>query len=323
LLASEILFESENRFEVKKLFDLDPDGNPRYAIYDKVNKNYPEVFSGPNSKANAVNAADTANKEHTANKEQKKQDKKQQKQEKKDKKKQKQKEKLKAKAKEFNTKWAKKGVRWTTLFTIATEGYDISKTVEHWAYLYYLNGCTDKVTDIKSPYANRPVAHDIVYLKDRIAKKISEVATTIASLCFGSLTGAVAGAATTKIVPAVTALAVGSAGTAVIALVVAALLGSIAIKTLQTLVTETELGDWIKSWIKENLWKDVYAAVGDCKISDIYPQTKLFNIFDNINENTKTSAETKLVTLAKKILASVPRNERLKIQNKIKELTSQ
>jgi len=316
LLASEILFESENRFEVKKLFDLDPDGNPRYAIYDKVNKNYPEVFSGPNGKANAVNAADTANKEHTANKEQKKQ-------EKKDKKKQKKQEKVKLKAKEFNTKWAKRGVLWTTLFTIAAEGYDITKTVEHWAYLYYLNGCTDKVTDIKSPYANRPVAHDIVYLKDRIAKKISEVATTIASLCFGSLTGAVAAAATTKIVGAVTALAVGSAGTAVIALVVAALVGGIAIKTLQTLVTETELGDYIKSWIKEHLWKDVWAAVGDCKISDIYPQTKVFNIFDNINENTKTSAETKLVTLAKKVLASVPRNERLKIQNKIKELTSQ
>lgn len=322
MLASEILFESENRFEVKKLFDLDPDGNPRYAIYDKVNKNYPEVFSGPDGKANAVNAADTANKKYDK-KQIKKQYKKQVKKQFQKEQKRKQKEEAKLEAKEFNTKWAKRGVRWTTLFTIATEGYDISKTVEHWAYLYYLNGCTDKVTDTKSPYANRPVAHDIVYLKDRIAKKISEVATTIASLCFGSLTGAVAAAATTKIVTAVTALAVGSAGTAVIALVVAALVGGITIKTLQTLVTETELGDYIKSWIKENLWKDVYAAVGDCKVSDLYPQMKLLNVFDNINEATKTSADTKLTTLAKKVLAAVPRDERLKIQNKIKELTSQ
>ena len=320
MLASEILFESEKRFEVKKLFDLDPDGNPRYAIYDKVNKNYPEVFSGPDGKANAVNAADTANKK------QKKQDKKQQKQEKKDKKKQQKQEKAKLaaklEAKAFATKWARRGIRWMALFDVAAGGYDITKTVEHWAYLYYLNGCTDKVTEIKSPYADRPVAHDIVYLKDRISLKITEIATTIAALLMGSLAGAgvkLAG----SIAAALGTLAIPSGGLSLIALIAGALVGGTALTVLRQLVTETELGDYIKSWIKEHLWNDVYAAVGDCKVSDLYPRMKLLNVFDNINEATKTSADTKLTTLAKKVLAAIPRNEKIKIQKKVKQLTSQ
>lgn len=316
MLASEIFFEAPtiDPESFYRFVEIPPDANGHvgYKVYDKETGNA-IVFRGENASAEAEQWIDKNDQSRKA-------------------------EALKKKRKEerFKNKEQYKKVgdagykrflggrttfRLLKFIALTERVNDVILYIRRYYAAYAANGCSDKrIETNRSPYGNRLVYDDMIYLKKKAADTIAEGVTQLLS---GWLTGAIATLVAVKICTAIAAILVITAPVAVI-WIVGILIGALAaskITWLEKLIaTEWKpFGSSLGDYIFALLWLEVAGGLVACNESAGKSSKNILVEQKIINENAEQAKNAFLKiaeNLYKQMFNRLPKAVKLWIKSK-------
>lgn len=193
--------------------------------------------------------------------------------------------------------------RLMKFITLAERGNNVLLYIRRYYAAYAENGCSEKrIETNKSPYGNRLVYDDMIYLKKKTADTIAEAAVQILT---GWATGTISGIAAIKICTILAAIFAITAPAAIIyitGIIIGVTLGYAGVPWLEKFIaTEWKpLGKTLGDYIFYLLWLEVAGGLADCNESAGKSKKNILIEQKRINEDLE-QAKNAFLKIAEKL----------------------